>query len=173
MLFLSRLIAALAYAGAAFFFGMMLGERGELGVMQSVFAIAIPVSAVILSIVAKREGRAYVLMTGLAMFGGLHLGQQQFERAWEDCLARAETVRTALLATEGDYPSRLEDLDMELPCRAGLRGTILHYLSNDRGFRLWFTDDRQPHVASDRRSFTASGKSSAPPPPTRSSTRAD
>lgn len=173
MVLLSRLIAALAYAGAAFFFGMMLGARGELGVVQNLFAIAIPASAVILTIFARREGRAYVLMTGLAMFGGLQLGQQQFARAWNDCLSRAETVRTALLATNEDYPSRLEELEMELPCRAGLRRTILHYLSNDRGFRLWFTNDRESHVATDRRAFTASGKSSAQPPTKRSPTRAD
>lgn len=172
-MFLSRLIAALAYAGAAFFFGVMLGERGELGVVQNLFAIAIPASAIILAIFAKREGRAYVFMTGLAMFGGLQLGQQHFERAWDDCLARAETVRTALLATEGDYPSRLEELDIELPCRAGFRRTILHYLSNDRGFRLWFTNDREPHIATDRKAFTASGRSSVQPAPTRPTTRAD
>lgn len=164
MLFLSHLIAALAYAGVAFFFGLTLGQRGELGVMQDVFGIAIPVSAVILAAFAKKEGRAYVLATAVAMYGGLHVGQRQFDAAFEDCVARAESVRQALLAREGDYPARLEELAIPLPCRAGFRATILRYLSNDRGFRLWFTNDREQYVATDRAAFSASGRSSTQSP---------
>jgi len=152
---LSRLIAALAYAGAAFLFGVMLGERGELGVVQYVFAGVIPLASVVMTIFAK-QGRAYVLFTGIAMLAGLLIGQRQFARAWDDCIARAETVRVALLAREGDYPSRLEDLGMELPCRCGFRTTILHYLSNERGFRLWFSNDMETIV------LNSSGKSSTP-----------
>lgn len=148
----SRLVAALAYAGAAFLFGVALGERGELGAVQYVFVAVIPLATIVLAIVSK-EGRAYVFLTGLAMFAGLLLGQRQFERAWRDCLVRAETVRAALLARQGDYPARLEELPIELPCRCGFRTTILHYLSNDRGFRLWFTNDRERHVATDRTGF--------------------
>jgi hypothetical protein len=173
VLFLSRLIAALANAGAAFLFGLALGQRGELGVVQLVFAVTIPLSAVILAIFAKRDGRAYVVATGLAMLAGQQMGQRQFATAWEDCTVRAESVRAALLATDGDYPARLEELPMTLPCRAGFRTTILHYLSNDRGFRLWYTNDRERHVATDRRPFTASGRSSAPPATTAPSRRAD
>lgn len=158
MVLLSRLIAASAYAGAAFLFGLSLGERGELGAVQYVFAFVIPLASIVLAWFAK-DGRAYVFATGIAMLAGLYLGQRQFERAWNDCVVRAETVRVALLARNGDYPSRLEDLDMKLPCRCGFRATILHYLSNDRGFRLWFTDDRERFVATDRLPFTASGKS--------------
>lgn len=158
----SRLIAALAYAGAAFLFGMALGERGELGVVQYIFLAVIPLSTIVLAFIS-REGRAYVFLTGLTMFAGVVTGQKQFERAWGDCLARAEIVRTALLATNGDYPARLEELGLDLPCRCGFRTTILHYLSNDRGFRLWFSNDRERHVATDRAPFTASGRSSVPP----------
>lgn len=143
----SRFIAALAYAGAAFLFGLALGERGELGVVQYVFATVIPLVTIVMTTLAK-QGRAYVLATGLVMFGGLVLGQRQFARAWDDCLANAGIVHSALLARNGDYPARLEDLGMELPCRCGLRPTILHYLSNDRGFRLWFTNDRRTIVLS-------------------------
>ncbi len=159
MVLLSRLIAALAYAGAAFLFGIVLGERGELGFVQYVFTGVIPTATIILAIVA-RQGRAYVLATGMAMLAGLRIGQHQYERAWHDCLVRAETVRTALVAREGDYPARLEELGIELPCRCGFRKTILHYLSNDRGFRLWFTNDRQTLVATDRMAFNSSGRSS-------------
>jgi hypothetical protein len=155
VLLISRLIAALAYAGAAFLFGVMLGERGELGVVQYVFAAVIPLASVVMTIFA-RQGRAYVLFTGMAMLAGLLIGQRQFDRAWDDCVARAETVRVALLAREGDYPARLEDLGIELPCRCGFRTTILHYLSNDRGFRLWFSNDREAVF------LNSSGRSSAP-----------
>lgn len=154
MLLISRLIAALAYAGAAFLFGVALGERGELGVVQYVFAAVIPLATIVMTIVAK-QGRAYVLFTGAMLLGGLLIGQRQFARAWDDCIARAETVRVALLARAGDYPSRLEDLEMELPCRCGFRTTILHYLSNERGFRLWYSNDRETIM------LNSSGRSSA------------
>lgn len=157
MVFLSRLIAASAYAGAAFLFGLLLGERGELGLVQMVFAIVIPLATLVLAVVSK-EGRTYVFLTGVAMLAGLLLGQRQFDRAWNDCLVRAETVRAALLARGEEYPPRLEELGMDLPCRCGFRKTILHYLSNDRGFRLWFTNDRERHVATNRQPFSATGK---------------
>jgi hypothetical protein len=155
----TRFIAALAYAGAAFLFGVSLGERGELGVVQHLFAAVIPLTSVILAFLSK-QGRAYVLLTGGVLLLGLLLGQRHFDAAWEDCLVNGERVRTALLQRGGEYPSRLEDLDIELPCRCGFRTTILRYLSNDRGFRLWMTNDRQTYIATDRHPFTASGRSS-------------
>lgn len=158
MVLISRLIAALAYAGAAFLFGMALGERGELGPVQLVFTIVIPAASIVLAIFAK-QGRAYVLFTGTAMLAGLLLGQQQFEDAFADCRTRATDVRRALVKFHEErdgYPARLEDLDMRLPCRAGFRTTILHYLSNERGFRLWYTNDRETVI------LTASEKSSDP-----------
>ena len=165
MVLLSRLIAALAYAGAAFLFSVLLGERGELGLVQRVFAVVIPLATLVLAVVSK-HGKTQVVATGLAMLAGLLLGQHQFDRAWVDCLVRGEEARQSLLLHERrttGFPSRLEDLDGELPCRCGLRHTILHYLSNDRGFRLWYTNDAVTHVATDRTAFTASGRSSAPP----------
>jgi hypothetical protein len=152
--FLSRLIAASAYAGAAFLFGVSLGERGELGAVQHVFKFVIPIATIVLTIVS-RHARVQVLATGAAMLIGVILGQQQFARAWEDCLRRAPIVRTALLehhTRNGGYPARLEELHLELPCRCGFRKTILHYLSNDRGFRLWYSNDRETRVLTDRSS---------------------
>ena len=150
------MIAALAYAGAAFLFGVSLGERGEFGVVQHLFAIVIPVTALILAILA-RNGRTPVILTGIAMLLSLLLGQRNFERAWHDCVANGERVRTALLATQGEYPNRLEELPIALPCKAGFRPTILHYLSNDRGFRLWMTNDRETWIATPKRSWTSFG----------------
>jgi hypothetical protein len=141
VVFLSRLIAALAYAGAAFLFGMALGERGELGVLQHLFLAVVPLAAIIIAVFA-RQGRIWVLLTGAAMLGGILLGQSQFDHAWSECLSRGHEVRTALLRRD-DYPARLEELGIDLPCRCGFRRTILHYLSNDRGFRLWMTNDRE------------------------------
>ena len=153
---LSRFIIALTYSGAAFLFGMLLGERGELGLVQHVFKFVIPIATIVMAIVAP-QGRITVLATGLAMMGGVLLGQQQFARAWDDCTQRAHIVRAALVdhhARNGGYPSRLEELPLALPCRAGFRDTILHYLSNDRGFKLWYSNDRQRSVATERQGFT-------------------
>ena len=141
---ISRLIAALAYAGAAFLFGVALGERGELGAVQYVFAAVIPVATIVLAWLS-RDARLDVALTGLAMLGGLFLGQRAFQGAFESCLTEGQSVRAALVQyrekTE-DYPSRLDDLEIDLPCDCILRDTILHYLSNDRAFRLWITNDK-------------------------------
>lgn len=152
MVFLSRLIAASAYAGAAFLFGVSLGERGELGFVQQLFAGVIPLATVVLAFLAK-QGRAFVFATGMAMLAGLLIGQRQFDAAWRDCIVNGERVRAALLATDGEYPNRLEELPIELPCRCGFRRTILHYLSNDRGFRLWMSNDRETWVATAKKPF--------------------
>jgi hypothetical protein len=151
-----RFIAALAYAGAAFLFGLALGERGELGFVQSIFTIVIPIATVVMTFAAKRN-RALVLLTGILMLAGLLLGQRQFARAWDECLVEGERLHVRLEAFYGKsegYPSRLEDLDGDVPCRCGFRPTILHYLSNERSFRLWMTNDRETVR------FTASGRSS-------------
>ncbi|HKR62884.1 MAG TPA: hypothetical protein VJZ00_04065 [Thermoanaerobaculia bacterium] len=145
---------SLLYALGAFLFGMLLGERGELGFVQTLFAIVIPLATIVMTFLT-RHGRAAVLATGIVMLAGLLLGQRQFAHAWEDCVANAESVRAALLARDGDYPPRLEDLGIDLPCRCGFRRTILHYLANDRAFRLWFTNDRETVVLS------SSGRSAA------------
>lgn len=151
---ISRVLAASAYAGAAFLFGLALGERGELGAVQHVFRFVIPIATLVLLFVS-RQGRVQVFVTGAVMLIGVTLGQQHFERAWDDCLRRAPIVRDALLdhhARNGGYPARLEELSIELPCRCGFRDTILHYLSNDRGFKLWYTNDRETFTATERSS---------------------
>jgi hypothetical protein len=156
----SHLIAVLLYIGVAFVFGMALGERGELGVVQSIFTIVIPIATVVLAIVARRN-RLLVLATGALMLAGVLLGQRQFARAWRECLVEGPRVYARLVAFHAKndgYPARLEELGSELPCRCGLRATILRYLSNERGFRLWMTNDRETIV------FTATGRSSARPP---------
>jgi hypothetical protein len=146
VILLSRLIAALAYAGAAFLFGVALGERGELGIVQQLFAYVIPFVTLVLAFVTKPGARANVLLTGTAMCAGVLLGQFQFRRAWDDCLTRGYVVRDTLVryhAQHDAYPARLEELGIEIPCRCGFRKTILRYLSNERGFRLWVTNDRR------------------------------
>jgi len=146
VIFLSRLIAALAYAGAAFLFGVLLGERGELGIVQQLFAYVIPFITLVLAFVTKPGRRLNVLLTGAAMAAGVLLGQSQFRRAWDDCMTRGWVVRDALVryhAQHDAYPARLEELEIEIPCRCGFRKTILRYLSNERGFKLWMTDDRR------------------------------
>lgn len=145
MNFTSAFLAALAYAGAAFLFGLALGERGELGFVQSIFTIVIPIASIVMTTVATRN-RAMTLITGVVMLCGLLLGQHQFDRAWRECLVAGNDVHAQLVAYQKQndgYPARLEMLDDPLPCRCGFRPTILHYLSNERGFRLWMTNDRE------------------------------
>ncbi len=148
MVFLSRLIAALAYAGAAFLFGVILGERGELGFVQQSFAFGIAFITLILAFVTKRGRRANVVLTGFAICAGVVLGQLQFRRAWDDCLTRGYAIRDELVRYEAQhdvYPSRLEELGTEIPYACGFRTTILRYMSNERGFKLWMTNDRVVH----------------------------
>jgi hypothetical protein len=156
----SRWIAALAYAGAAFLFGLALGERGELGVVQHVFTLVIPLATIVLATFARRN-RVHTFATGLAILTGLLIGQRQFAAAWDDCVIRGESVRAALLRLD-EYPTRLEELPIALPCKCGFRSTILHYMSNERAFRLWMTNDRETFVGTDKIAFTPNGKSSAP-----------
>ena len=159
---LAPLIAALAYAGAAFLFGLAMGERGELGVVQYVFLAVIPATTIVLTVVA-RHARLEVMLTGAAMLAGLFLGQQSFRRAWSECLEAGPVIRTAVeryRAEHDDFPSRLENLNIDLPCDCILRDTILHYLSNERAFKLWITNDAETVT------FTASGRSAGRPPTT-------
>lgn len=162
---LSRLITLLAYAGGALLFGLSLGERGELGFVQHVFAAVIPLTTVVLAW-RSRGARFYVLFTGAALLGGLLLGQRAFDRAYAECLTDGQRVRESIVqysAQQENYPARLDDLGIDLPCDCILRDTILHYLSNDRAFRLWITKETETVT------FTASGRSSSrsPTPPAR------
>lgn len=161
------LIAALAYAGVAFLFGIAMGERGELGIVQYVFMAVIPATTIVLTLKA-RQARFEVMLTGAAMLVGLFLGQRAFARAYEECTTEGSNVASAVANYRleyGDFPSRLEDLDVDLPCDCILRDTILHYLSNERAFRLWISNDTQTVT------FTASGRSAGRPPTTQSPTR--
>lgn len=167
MVLLSRLIVLAAYAGGAFLFGIALGERGELGFVQKVFTAVIPLTTLVLAWLA-RSGRANVLLTGAAMLIGLILGQRAFRAAWEECATEGMNVRISIVqyhAQTESYPARLEELKGDLPCDCILRDTILHYLSNDRAFRLWMSNETEVVT------FTASGRSSSrsptPPPRTR------
>lgn len=156
MIFLSRLIAALAYAGAAFLFGLSLGERGELGAVQYVFLLTIPVATLILTFFA-RDARPEVLLTGAALLLAVHLGQRSFRAAFDECVTRAATVDDAVrtwIAANGEYPITLEQLPGPLPCDCILRDTILHYTRNERSYRLWFTDGQVVHAATNRKRFT-------------------
>ena len=145
MVIVSRIIAALAYAGAAFLFGLALGERGELGPVQYVFWFVIPIATFVLALRAK-QGRPEVFLTGLVLFAGLHWGQAAFAKAWDECVLRGRVVRASIVQRHdntGEYPARLDDLGIDLPCQCVLRKTILHYNANERGFRLWISNDKE------------------------------
>lgn len=151
----SRLIAALAYAGAAFYFGVALGERGELGVVQYAFLFGVPAAALVLATFARRAGLV-VLFVGTAMFAGLLLGQRSFDRAFDECTRRAPAVHAAIqryTKVKGEFPHDLETLGIDLPCECLVRDTILHYAQNERSYRLWFTNDRATISATDKAGF--------------------
>ncbi|HYR29132.1 MAG TPA: hypothetical protein VEU30_11745 [Thermoanaerobaculia bacterium] len=150
-----RSLPLLIYLAVAFLFGISLGERGELGVVQHVFTGVIPIATAIMAWLS-RGARVDVMLTGAAILIGLILGQRSFEKAFAECVRDGESVHAALVAYNAQhdgYPSRLEELDVDLPCDCILRDTILHYLSNERAFRLWISND------SSTVNFTASGKS--------------
>lgn len=152
MISTSRLTAALAYAGAAFFFGVALGERGELGAVQYVFLGGIPIAAVAIAQFAKRS-RLEVLAGGLAMVAGIAAGQQAFANAFDECVESAPAVHRAIqqyTATRGEFPHVLSDLDIDLPCDCLLRDSILHYVYNERNYRLWFSNDRITYSATNK-----------------------
>ena len=158
-----RLLPLVTYLAISFLFGIALGERGELGVVQYVFIAVIPIATVILAWLS-RGARFDVFLTGLAMLAGLLLGQRAFREAYQECGTEGRIVSARIVqyrAHHDDYPSRLEELDMDLPCDCILRDTILHYLSNERAFRLWITNDRTTVT------FTASGRGAdrGPTPP--------
>lgn len=150
-----RFLPLLVYLAVAFFFGLALGERGELGPVQFLFALVIPIATAILTW-RSRGTRVSVALTGAFMLGGLLLGQRAFDSAFDECRREGAGVRDAVVqyrAQHGDYPARLEELEGDLPCDCILRGTILHYLSNERAFRLWISNDLETV------NFTASGRS--------------
>lgn len=147
-----RFLAALAPAGAAFFFGVALGERGELGFVQYLFLGGIPLAVVVIAWFA-RHARRQIVTIGLAMVIGLFIGQREFARAYDECVLRASLVQEAIERYEAkndEYPQRLTDLAIDLPCDCLLRDTILHYFSNERGYRLWFTNDFEKVTATGR-----------------------
>lgn len=156
MIATSRLIAALAWAGAAFLFGLALGERGELGAVQYAFLAGLPIGAIVLAAFAYRA-RIEILLAGAAMFAGLIAGQRSFDRAFAECVTEVPRVNAAIqryTKQHGEYPHDLEKLGIDLPCECILRDTILHYAQNERSYRVWATNDR--------RMITATEKSSAP-----------
>ena len=161
-----RFAPLLIYLAISFLFGLALGERGELGVVQYVFTAVIPIATVILAWLS-RDARFDVVLTGVLMLAGLLLGQRAFREAYKECGFGGKIVSARIVqyrAHHDDYPARLEELDMDLPCDCILRDTILHYLSNERAYRLWITNDRSTVT------FTASGRGadrgSTLPPPT-------
>jgi len=150
-----RFIAALALAGAAFLFGLALGERGELGVVQYVFLGGVPIATLILTAVA-RGARTTILLGGAAMVAGVIAGQQSFRAAFDECLTRAPLVHAAIqryTREKGEFPHDLETLAIDLPCRCLVRKSILHYAHNERSYRVWFTNDFVVHSATDKAGF--------------------
>lgn len=150
-----RSLPLLLYLALAFFFGIALGERGELGPVQYIFTAVIPLASLILAW-RSPGARFSVVLTGALMLGGLVIGQRAFEKAYDECQREGHRVHDAIVAfraQHGDFPPRLEELPVELPCECIVRDTILHYMANERAFRLWISDDRT------RVDFTASGRS--------------
>ena len=143
MITTSRSIAALAWAGAAFLFGLALGERGELGVVQYAFLAGLPIAALVLAVFAKRA-RLEILLAGATMVAGLITGQQAFDRAFHECSTAIAVVNAKIqehTKKHGEYPHDLTKLEIAIPCRCILRDTILHYVQNERSYRLWYTND--------------------------------
>lgn len=87
---------------------------------------------------------------------GFYLGDLSFYRAYKKCVEDAEQIRTAIAdfkTKNGKYPATLDDLNMPLPCKRCLRGTILEYESTASNYKIWFKDWLVEYSATDKDPF--------------------
>ncbi len=103
--------------------------------------------------------RITLLAAALLFIGTWSAGQTMAERAFQDCLERAEEVRTALRSyrlQHGHFPAELADLAMDLPGRRLSRPPLLSYQLQGPDYRLSFANTSVRHLANARYPFILS-----------------
>lgn len=126
---LAELLAALAFAAAGFAL-----HRGPW--LRRALAAAATVGVFAIALVA---------------------GGESSRRAYNECVARGEEVRSALAefrSRTGRYPQSLDEIPHQLACRRMLRGSILKYEMTKSGYHLRFGDWLVSHSATESEGFT-------------------
>ena len=98
-----------------------------------------------------------IIVLGIA--GGWYTGRTIVSRAFNDCVARGETVRVSLeqfRTKHGEFPKDLDRLARrDLPGQRWLRGSILAYRRTPGGYELSFSDWLVTHRATETDAFSA------------------
>jgi hypothetical protein len=130
-------------------FAERLGGVEDLG---ACLASALALVAVVTGFVARSVRSATAIAT--VVFGssllGLWVGEREARNAFHTCFAEGPEVLAALHEWKdatGEFPERLTELGIRLPCRRWLRGTLLRYRRADGGFYLSFSDWLVHHAA--------------------------
>ncbi len=100
--------------------------------------------------------RITLLAAALLFIGAWSAGQTMAERAFQDCLQRAEEVRLALRSfrlQNGHFPAELADLTMVLPGKRLLHPPLLSYQQQEQNYRLSFANASVRHLANARYPF--------------------
>lgn len=125
------------------------GDAGGLGVDGS--RLCVPPRSLL------RGAITAVTAVGVLAVGWV-AGGQSSQRAYDECMARGEEVRSALAefrAHAGGYPRSLDEIPRRLPCRRVLRGSLLKYELTGSGYALSFGDWLVSHSATESEGFMA------------------
>jgi hypothetical protein len=100
---------------------------------------------------------ASIIVIGVA--GGWYTGRTIATGAFNDCVARGESVRVSLAqfrTKHGRYPKDLDRLALrDLPGQRWLRGTLLAYQPTPAGYDLRYSDWLVTHRATETDAFAA------------------
>lgn len=107
----------------------------------------------------RRSGRALAAaLAVLAFGGGWSVGRREATTAFNECVARAESVRDALRRhhdSTGAFPSELSNLRSPVVGRLVVRGTIWSYEQTPDGYDLELSDALVTHRATHAHPLTA------------------
>jgi hypothetical protein len=149
-------VVAVGSLTAGFWFG------GDTARGVSVWAIVgLAVVVLLGDLLGPPDRRKTRMVSALAMAGlftaGWYGGIAELERAFEQCVARGETVREALdrhRRSTGEYPESLARLpDGAIPGRRLLRPDLMIYRKVDGGYQLTFADAAATVSATHERGF--------------------
>ena len=139
--------SVLALAAAGWFLGesvdSSIGIRIEIAVLIA-FPISSAVAAFRLLRGAKVTNRIFFTRVAAALVRASVLaGQQCFTRAYNDCVSKAESIRTSFEAyrsSHGRYPDNIREAFVRAPYSRCMRGSILCYSGSDKHFVVSFSD---------------------------------
>lgn len=146
----NRLIEALLLIATlsplAWLFGESVDQVGILPEVFVLFGLPLVVAAITFARTSifrmwerLTEAAIVAVVISLSNFGG----QQCFERAYNDCIGKAESIRAELQAyhvKHGEYPSELKRAVSGQPCHRCLRGSIVRYSSTHDHYVVSFSD---------------------------------